>query len=105
MKKSEKSFLFAKYGDWNRSPDEDVIGKIEAAITNKKALYMEYFSPDSGRLSKRNLNPYAQNYRYVVGYCHLRKEIRKFSLSRIVNAKLLKETFTIPKNFDKKQFL
>lgn len=37
---------------------------------------------------------------YVIAYCHLRKDIRTFSLARITEAKLSKESFTIPDDFD-----
>jgi predicted DNA-binding transcriptional regulator YafY len=43
---------------------------------------------------------------HTIGYCHLRKEIRDFALSRISGAKVLAEPFTIPADFDfKKYFL
>ncbi len=37
---------------------------------------------------------------YVVGYCHLRKAIRTFSLARILSVKMLQDTFKIPSDFD-----
>ena len=37
---------------------------------------------------------------YVIAYCHLRKDIRTFSLSRISEATLSKDSFTIPEDFD-----
>lgn len=37
---------------------------------------------------------------YVMGHCHLRDEIRTFSLSRIIKAKKTGNSFQIPENFD-----
>ncbi len=37
---------------------------------------------------------------YVIAYCHLRQDIRTFSLARITDATLGKDTFTIPEDFD-----
>jgi len=43
---------------------------------------------------------------YAIGYCHLRKEIRDFALSRISEAKVLGKSFKTPVDFDfKKYFL
>ena len=37
---------------------------------------------------------------YVVAFCHLRKEIRTFSLARMISVKKLLDTFQIPATFD-----
>jgi len=43
---------------------------------------------------------------HLIGYCHLRKEIRDFALSRISEPEVLVESFKIPAEFDfKKYFL
>lgn len=104
LREAENTFMAVKYGDWNRMPDENVMEKIEEAINSRKLASIEYFSPESG-LSKRNIDIYAKNARYAVGFCHLRKEIRKFRNSRIVSITLLDEKFEVPKDFDKKEFL
>lgn len=102
--KAENVFIEAKYGDWNRMPDEDIMDKVEEAMDSKRTASMEYFSPDSG-LSRRNIDIYAKNARYTVGFCHLRKDIRKFRNSRIVSIKLLREKFEVLEDFNKKEFL
>jgi len=40
---------------------------------------------------------------YVVGFCHLRRTIRTFSLARMVRVKKLPERFTLPRDFDFRQ--
>ena len=60
--------------------------------------------------SERTVEPYHLfNYMgtwHTIGYCHLRKGIRDFALSRISEAKVLTEPFKIPADFDfKKYFL
>lgn len=42
---------------------------------------------------------------YVIGYCHFRKEIRTFSMSRIIDAKKGLNKFILPINFDYESFL
>ena len=69
-------------------------------------LEIDYHSPERGP-STRLLDPYhAVRYDgdwYVTGFCHLRFQIRTFSLSRITAALSLEETFTIPSSFDFRQ--
>lgn len=104
IREAENIFLEAKYGDWNRIPDEDIMNRIDEAIKSRRIACIEYFSPDSG-VSRRNVEIYAKNARYTVGFCHLRKEIRKFRNSRIMSIKLLSEKFDVPEGFDKREFL
>ena len=59
---------------------------------------------ESAEFSTRKLDIYYKSSKYVIGYCHLRKGIRKFRTSRISSAKLTNETYQIPKNFDKNKY-
>ncbi len=104
LSKAENVLIEAKYGDWDRLPEENIIAKIEEGMSSKRIARIEYFSPDSG-VSRRNVEIYAKNARYTVGFCHLRKEIRKFRNSRIMSIKLLNEKFEVPEGFDKREFL
>ncbi len=102
--KAKDIFIESKYGDWNRVPEESIIRKINKIMNNRKVACIEYYSPDAG-VSKRNVDIYARNARYIVGFCRLRKNIRKFRISRIVSIKVLEEIFETPEDFDKKKFL
>ncbi len=104
LSKAENVLIDAKYGDWNRISDKDIMKKVEESISSRRTACIEYFSPDSG-VSRRNVEIYAKNARYTVGFCHLRKEIRKFRNSRIMSIKLLSEKFNVPEGFDKREFL
>ena len=59
---------------------------------------------ESAEFSKRKIDIYYKSRRYTIGYCHLRKDIRKFRTSRISSAKITNETYQIPKDFDKNQY-
>ena len=74
LEEMERKFLFVKYGNWNREADEGVIRKINRAIENSRRIEIEYFSPDSKKTTKREVDIYAKNYRYIVGFCHLRND-------------------------------
>jgi predicted DNA-binding transcriptional regulator YafY len=41
---------------------------------------------------------------HLIGYCHLRKGIRDFALSRISEPKVLTESFKLPPDFDFKEY-
>ncbi len=45
-----------------------------------------------------------QSRKYVIGYCHLRNDIRKFRTSRINTAKLTTDKYKIPEEFDKNDY-
>lgn len=53
---------------------------------------------------ERYFDPYAlvhgYGWWYVVGFCHLRQDVRSFRIDRIISVTLCPETFTIPADFD-----
>jgi predicted DNA-binding transcriptional regulator YafY len=87
------------------------VGKIEShtmldisqAVQQRERLEVRYRSRGSG-FTYRNLDPYGivylNNYWYVAGYCHLRKDVRTFRLDRLEIVRTTEETFEPPKNFD-----
>jgi len=42
---------------------------------------------------------------YVIGYCHLKDDIRTFKIERIESAELTADSYTIPSNFDANKYL
>ena len=76
---------------------------ITESLRSLEQVKIKYKTPGKVAVS-RVLDPYhCVRYEgdwYVVGYCHLRDDVRTFSLSRIVEAKTTGETFLIPGNFD-----
>jgi predicted DNA-binding transcriptional regulator YafY len=93
------------------SPVSDTVFKaILEACLKQNCLNFTYYSPGREEESSRRVDPYHLfNYMgtwHLIGYCHLRKEIRDFSLSRISEAKVLTEAFKIQAGFEfKKYFL
>lgn len=83
-----KTFLRRKYSTFNNEVDEKVYAKIEKAFNSLKTIEISYFNIESAEFSKRKVDIYYKSRRYVIGYCHLRKAIRKFKTSRISSAKL-----------------
>jgi predicted DNA-binding transcriptional regulator YafY len=93
------------------SPVPDTVFKvILEGCLKQNCLSFTYYSPVRDEKSLRTVDPYHLfNYMgswHVIGYCHLRKDIRDFALSRISQAKVLAESFKLPPDFDfKKYFL
>ena len=76
---------------------------VTGAIRLSRRIEVRYQTPGS-EPSIRDLDPYHgvrfEGDWYVVAYCHLRKEIRTFSLARMISAKMLQDSFRIPAGFD-----
>ena len=87
------------------SPVSDTVFKaILEGCLKQGCLTFTYYSPGREEKSSRTVDPYHLfNYMgtwHLIGYCHLRKEIRDFALSRISEAKVLTDSFKIPADFD-----
>jgi predicted DNA-binding transcriptional regulator YafY len=86
-----------------------VVAKLRQAIRELRRVEMVYQSASASEAAARLLDPYALALRlgwwYVVGFCHLRQEVRIFRLDRIRELNLLGEVFLVPENFDARKFL
>ncbi len=67
------------------------------AITNRNKCYIEYYSKEHDKISKRVIRPYnlmiLENEWGVAAYCENKQEIRHFYLNRIIEIKELEEKF------------
>lgn len=90
----------------------EVYATLEAATRLRKRVTMKYQAATNGMVSTRDLDPYAMVYRegawLVVGWCHLRKEIRSFRVDRIHEAVMAPKPkspdFERPADFDVKAY-
>lgn len=83
---------------------------IEEAITKSRSLDIEYYSIGRDQQSRRRVDPYLlllySGHWYLVGYCHLRQEVRMFKASRILKVKPGKEnSYSLPEDFDRQAYL
>jgi len=89
--------------------DEKIEKTIQTAIDNKNLLSIEYYSFASDESTKRVIHPYRlmfiDSYLNVEAYCELRKEVRRFRLSRIKKVEVLDAHFTDIKTSDEEVFL
>lgn len=63
----------------------------------------------NGATTRREIDPYGLVYWrgrwYVVGYCHLRQDLRSFRLDRVTEVRLSAARFTRPQGFDAAAYL
>lgn len=82
---------------------------IQTAIDNQNKISMEYYSFTSNECTKRVIHPYRMimidSYLCVEGYCELRKDVRRFRLSRIQRLEVLDKKFEIKEDERKEAFL
>jgi proteasome accessory factor B len=90
----------------------EIYATLEAATRLRKRVTMKYQAATNGMVSTRELDPYAMVYRegawLVIGWCHLRKEIRSFRVDRIHEAEMAPKPkspdFERPADFDVKDY-
>ena len=102
--KTKKTILRRRYATFNNEINESVYKKIENAFNNNKTIEIGYFDMTFAKTIKREIDINYKTRRYIIGYCHLRKAIRKFRMSRVVTSKLNDKNYKIPDNFDKNKY-
>ena len=103
-KELDKEFLRKKYHPYNNTIDEKVYATLKNAYKKLMTTEIKYFDMDTAEFIKRNIEVYYTSARYTIGYCHLRKAIRKFRTSKIASAKLIDKNYTIPSDFNKNKY-
>lgn len=84
------------------------LDKLRRAAREHRRVRMDYQSsrPES---AQRDLDPYALVHRwgwwYVIGYCHLRQDVRTFRVDRILDMILLESNFDLPTDFNLRTYL
>jgi predicted DNA-binding transcriptional regulator YafY len=85
------------------APSEVVLTAISSAAQLKQRVHLGYRSPQ-GEDTERDFDAYGLTYYqhkwYVVGYCHLRKDLRSFRLDRITQVREVDSLFVRPEGFD-----
>lgn len=88
-----------------------LLGVLQEAIGRGRRLELEYRGIERNQTTERSVNPYLLSMNsgmwYLIGWCHLRKAVRTFKISRIKNARVLgpDNSFTIPGDFDRSSYL
>jgi len=105
VKEVDKRILLRKYGVFGLPVDERIYSELEDAFVNNRRVEIEYFSMSRAEAIKRRVDIYYLSRRYMVAFCHLRGDVRKFRTSRVVSVRVLSERYKVPKDFDKHDYL
>jgi len=99
-----KESLRRKYHTYNNDVDEKIYSTLQKAFAERKSVDISYFNMESADFSNRELDVYYTSAKYTIGYCHLKKAIRKFRTSRISKAKINSGVYSIPEGFNKNNY-
>ena len=93
---------FEPYRDYGAN--RAALETITAAAVEKRCVRIDYFAMGSQARSQRVVAPYKiwhfKGAIYLVGFCHLRQDVRIFALDRIRAVEKTEETFEVPEDFD-----
>jgi predicted DNA-binding transcriptional regulator YafY len=83
--------------------------KLRRAIREHRSVEMKYQTSQVPHATQRGLDPYALVHRwgwwYVIGFCHVHKEVRTFRVDRIVEVALSASTFVQAPDFNLQDYL
>ncbi|MBC7252761.1 MAG: transcriptional regulator [Actinobacteria bacterium] len=86
-----------------------VLELLERGVEENRSVTISYHSLSRDEVTERTVDPYGFLFRsnawYLVGYCHLRGEIKIFKVDRILEAELLEETFQPPEDFNIREYM
>jgi len=84
-----------------------ILGVLGQAVHDARSVTIGYQT--KGEETEREVDPYGLVYHdaawYLIGYCHLRADIRVFRLDRMTHVTLRNDGFTFPENFDSLAYL
>lgn len=90
-------------------PAADFVPRLQQALVERRRLRMAYHSLARGEITHRIVDPYHLEYYngglYVVGYCHLRDDVRIFAVERIRELAVEAKRFEPPAGFDARKYL
>lgn len=79
--------------------DSKIEKTIQNAIDSRRKICIDYYSFTSDECTRRIIHPYRllliDSYFCVEGYCELRKEVRRFRISRIMKIEILDVKFEL----------
>jgi len=104
-----------KTTDWMRGiPKNETylrnLVKLAEAWMSQRQVRITYQALGAAKAIERVIEPYfiepaaSGHASYVIGYCHLKKDIRVFKVERIVSVVPNAETYTIPPDFDANKY-
>lgn len=91
-----------------REISESIWLEVVRALERGLRLRIKYQAFDRQEVTTRKIDPYhlsnIYGEWYLIGFCHLRQELRQFTLALIQEAKVLDERFEVPKDFSSGEY-
>ena len=79
--------------------DGKLLRQLKDACNKQFSIEIDYYAAYTGLTSTRMVDPYKvqefQGAWYIVGWCHMRKELRHFAVHRIRDYKILRKKFEV----------
>lgn len=87
----------------------DIIDELARAITLKRTVQMRYYSATHDKTARRKVDPYhiwfAGGSLYLIGYCHLHKDVRMFAVERILAVTITNLPCQMPLGFNVEEYV
>jgi predicted DNA-binding transcriptional regulator YafY len=95
------------YKDYGRF--KEILNRVTDAALNRKTIEIVYYTMSSKKETRRKVDPYRvwffNGTFYLIGFCHMRNEIRIFALDRIKMLHQTRENFEVPEDFSLENFM
>ena len=92
-----------------RECSAEMLDTISKAISSHNPVDISYYVIARNEITKRRVDPYGLTFRfrawYLIGYCHLRQDVRTFGVDRIRSVRVVNDHFKYPKDFDLEEYL
>jgi predicted DNA-binding transcriptional regulator YafY len=109
LDKTEQTLRFSikPYKDYGRF--KEILNRVNEAAVSRRSVEIVYYTMGRKKETLRRVNPYGiwffNGSFYLIGFCHLRKEVRIFALDRIKMLHQTEETFSVPDDFRLEEFM
>ena len=108
VSRAQRSLVVMTGTSRDYAPYHELMACLRDCMAEGRVVTLRYHS-FARVVTDRTVDPYALSLRwgnwYLIGYCHLRDELRTFRIDRIKDCTVLGQTFTLPKDFDAKAYL
>jgi len=85
------------------------INQLARAIAKHRTVEMGYYTASRDKTTRRKVNPYhiwyAGGALYLIGYCHLRSDVRMFAIDRIVTLAVTNIPCQMPLGFNVEEYV
>jgi predicted DNA-binding transcriptional regulator YafY len=87
----------------------DKIDQLARAITKHRTIEMRYYTAGRDKVTRRKVDPYhvwyASGALYLIGYCHLRRDVRMFAVDRIQTLTVTALPCQMPLSFNVEEYV